>query len=264
MEASNALAGKVALITGAGSGIGRGTAELLASRGMRVGVLSRTADQVQEVADGIVAGGGDALALVADVSRYEQMADAVDALVNQWGELYLVFANAGINGVWAPIDEMTPAEWDTTIDINLKGTLATIGLTVPHLKKTRGAIVVCSSVQGTRVFSISGASVYASTKAAQVALVKMLAPELALSGVRINAVCPGSFTSEIGNNTFPRKVDSIRVKTDFPDGRIPLTGTTPGRADQIGKLVAFLGSDEADHISGTELWIDGAESLVVG
>ncbi|NKB68306.1 MAG: SDR family oxidoreductase [Candidatus Latescibacteria bacterium] len=256
---------QVALVTGAGSGLGKATALELARQGARLGVLSRTATQIEEVAEEIRAAGGQATALTADVSQPEQMEAAVDKLVATYDRLDIVFANAGINGVWAPVEEITPEEWDQTIDINLKGTFLTIKYSVPHLKKTRGSIAICSSVQGTRVFNIAGSSVYSASKAAQVTFGKKLAVELSPSGVRVNIICPGWFSSEIGDNTFGRNLDAINARpTEFPLGAIPLTGGKPGDPEQIGKLVAFLASDEARHITGTEVWIDGAESLVSG
>src|SRR5687768_6364057 len=113
------LEGKVALITGAGSGIGRAAALLLAKEGARVGALGRTEKELNAAVAEIERAGGEAVALLADVSDAEQMRSAVDRLADRWGRLDIVFANAGINGVWAPIEEITPEEWDTTININL-------------------------------------------------------------------------------------------------------------------------------------------------
>lgn len=109
------LEGRVALVTGAGSGIGKATAVRLARERARVGVLSRTADEVGKTAEEIVLAGGDALPLVADIADAEAVARAVDALTRHYGRLDIVVANAGINGVWAPIDELRPEEWDRTI-----------------------------------------------------------------------------------------------------------------------------------------------------
>lgn len=258
---------KVALVTGAGSGIGKATAIELARHGAQVGVLSRTLAQIEQTVADIETDNGQAIALKADVSEPEQMASAVDALVNTYGKIDIVFANAGINGAWAPVEEITSDEWDATIDINLKGTFLTVKYSVPHLKRAGGgSIAICSSVQGTRMFNVTGSSVYSASKAAQVTFAKKLAVELGPSHIRVNAICPGSFYSEIGDNTFPRNVESIEMRPGrekFPHGPIPLTGGTPGEPAQIGKLVVFLASDDARHISGTEIWIDGAESLLV-
>ncbi len=258
------LTEKVALVTGAGSGIGKATALTLAQAGARVAVLELVEQRAAAVADEIRQAGGDALAVVADVAHAEQMAQAVQQAAHHWGRLDIVFANAGINGVWAPIEELTPEEWDRTVDINLKGTFLTIKYAVPYLKAQGGAIVVTSSVNGTRVFSNSGAVAYSCAKAGQLVMAKMLAPELAPHGVRINAICPGSVKTNISENTFPRNRDAIRWPVNFPKGTIPLTGGQPATTEQIAQLVLFLVSDQASHITGTELWIDGGQSLVLG
>jgi len=109
------LQGKVALVTGAGSGIGKAAALLFAREGAAVGVLSRTEAEIRKTADEIERAGGKAIPLVADVADDGQMRQAVADLVQAYGRLDIVFANAGINGVWAPIDELQPAEWDRTI-----------------------------------------------------------------------------------------------------------------------------------------------------
>ncbi len=174
------LEGRVALVTGAGSGIGKATAVRLARERARVGVLSRTADEVGKTAEEIVLAGGDALPLVADIADAEAVARAVDALTRHYGRLDIVVANAGINGVWAPIDELRPEEWDRTIDVNLGGTFLTLRFCVPHLKRAGGgSIVIVSSINGTRVFSNTGATAYSCTKAAQVTMAQMVALELA-------------------------------------------------------------------------------------
>ena len=253
------LEGKVALVTGAGSGIGKATALLMGKEGAMVAVLSRTESEVQQTAEEIRRNGGQAIALKADISKYDQMQAAIKAIIDQWGRLDVVFANAGINGVWAPLEELTLDEWNTTININLTGTYITVKLALPYLKQQGGSIVICSSVNGTRVFSNSGATAYACTKAAQVAFTKMMALELAPSKVRINVVCPGWIESEIGDNTEARNMKE-RVGSVW----VPLTGNLPGKAEQVASVVLFLASDASSHVSGTEMWIDGAESLTQG
>src|SRR5690606_36926085 len=134
-----------------------------------------------------------------------------------------VVANAGINGVWAPIEDLRPAEWDKTIAVNLKGTYLTIHHAVPALQKAGGgAIVVVSSIDGTRTFTSPGASAYSATKAAQLAMVKQLALELGKRKIRINAVCPGAIESDIEDNTQRRGSDIAGIRVDFPEGDIPL------------------------------------------
>jgi NAD(P)-dependent dehydrogenase (short-subunit alcohol dehydrogenase family) len=259
------FSGKVALVTGAGSGIGKATALRLAAEGCAVGVLTHTSDDAEQVAREIAAAGGSALALVADVASEDQVNAAIVDLVTQYGRLDFLFANAGINGVWSPIDELSPEEWDRTINTNLRGTYLTLHYGVPHLKRAGGgAVVITASVNGTRIFSNAGATAYSCTKAAQVAMTKMLALELAKFRIRVNVVCPGQIETNIEGSTTHRDPGVAGEPVEYPEGKIPLTDGEPGTADEVADLVLFLLSDRARHISGTPVWIDGAESLLVG
>src|SRR5438477_7906499 len=129
------LQGKVALITGAGSGIGKAAAILLAKEGAKIGALGRDGEELESTIQEIERNGGEAIPLVADVSLPEEMLQATQKLADKWDRIDIVFANAGINGVWAPIEELTPEEWDNTLDVNLKGTFLTVKYAVPYLKK---------------------------------------------------------------------------------------------------------------------------------
>lgn len=255
---------KVALVTGAGSGIGAAAAVRLAKAGARVGALGRTEDELKETVDAIKKDGGDAIVLLADVSSADEVKRAVDELVAKWGRLDVVFANAGINGVWAPIDELAPEEWDETLKINLKGTFLTVKYAVQALKKQGGSVIVTSSVNGTRMFSNTGATAYACSKAAQVAFTKMVALELAKHKIRVNVICPGAIETLINESTDARHLERAREPVEFPKGQIPLTRGEPGTAEQVAELVLFLASSASSHISGTEVWIDGTQSLLQG
>lgn len=257
------LDGKVALITGAGSGIGKAAGLLLAREGAKVAALDLSDDDAQATADEIERAGGTALAVTADVSQPPQMEAAVQQTVDAWGRLDIVFANAGINGVWAPLDELTPEDWDQTLGINLKGTFLTVKYAVPHLKQRGGSVIVTASVNGTRIFSNTGATAYSCSKAGQVAFAKMIALELAQDKVRVNVICPGAIETNIEESTEQRDLDEVRVPVEYPEGAHPLAGQ-PGTADQVAQLVLFLASDASSHISGTEIWIDGAELLLRG
>lgn len=258
------LQGKVALVTGAGSGIGEAAAKKLAAAGARVAALGRTDDELTDVVNEMRSKGCQAISLVADVSDARAMEQAYQRVEKEWGRLDIVFANAGINGVWAPIEELTPEEWNRTIGINLSGTFYTIKYAVPLLKRQGGSIIVTASVNGTRIFSNTGATAYSTSKAGQVAMTKMLALEFAQQKVRVNVICPGAIETNIDENTEQRDLDKVRIPVEFPESNQPLTGGKPGHSDQVADLVLFLASDMSSHITGTEIWIDGAESLIKG
>jgi NAD(P)-dependent dehydrogenase (short-subunit alcohol dehydrogenase family) len=259
-----AMQGKVAFVTGAGSGIGRAAAELIAREGVRVALVARDEAELAAVEEEIRQTGGEAMVVVCDVAAPKEMEAGIRQTVERWGRLDLVFANAGINGTWAPIDQITPDEWDHVMGINLRGTYLTIHYAVPHLKERGGSIVITSSVNGTRMFSNVGASAYATTKAGQVALAKMLALELGKDKIRVNVICPGWITTNIEESTDKTKLEGEPKLAEYPEGSVPLTGGEPGAAEQVAELVRFLFSDSSSHISGTEIWIDGGQSLLQG
>jgi NAD(P)-dependent dehydrogenase (short-subunit alcohol dehydrogenase family) len=261
---NGALAGKVALITGAGSGIGLAAARRLALAGAQVALVGRTASELEEAAEAIHHTGGQARTFAADIADEAAMQAAYADLRQGWRRLDIVFANAGINGVWAPLDELGLDEWNETLNVNLTGTFLTIKHALPDLKRQGGSVIITSSVNGTRIFSNSGATAYSVTKAGQVAMAKMLAVELARYLIRVNVICPGAVDTDIAENTEQRHLDRIRHPVEYPRGQIPLTGREPATASQVAELVCFLASDAASHITGTEVWIDGAQSLVQG
>lgn len=255
---------QVALVTGAGSGIGRASALQLARQGARVACLGRTKSELEEVVSEIKSDGGSGLVTIADVAKPDQMQAAIEKTASEWGRLDLIVANAGVNGVWASLEELEPDDWDQTLEINLKGTFLTVKYALPYLKKRGGSIVVVASVNGTRMFSNTGATAYACSKAGQLAFTKMVAVELAPHKIRINCICPGWIDTKIGDNTEQRNLEKIRHPVEFPEGSIPLTGGAPGTSEQTAQLITFLLSNAAAHITGTEMWIDGGQSLVKG
>jgi NAD(P)-dependent dehydrogenase (short-subunit alcohol dehydrogenase family) len=261
---TNTLSGRVALVTGVGSGIGKAAAEVLAAAGAKVGGLTHKLAEAEKTCAAISRAGGTALPLGGDVSSTADIAAAVKKVEQTWGRLDIVVANAGINGLWAPLDQIDERDWDQTIDVNLKGTYLTLKHALPLLKKHGGAVVIVASVNGTRMFSNSGASAYATSKAGQVAFGRMTALELAKHRIRVNTVCPGAITTKIDENTNREDLDEAREPVIFPEGEIPLTDGKPGSAEQVARLIWFLVSDLADHISGTEVYIDGAQSLLQG
>jgi NAD(P)-dependent dehydrogenase (short-subunit alcohol dehydrogenase family) len=258
------LRDRIAVVTGGGSGLGAASARHLAREGAVVALIGRSEDELRENHTFIRSMGGDARSYVADISDPDAIQRTMDAIGSEFGHIDIVFANAGINGVWAPIEQLGAEDWQETINVNLNGTFYTLKFAVPYMKARGGSIIITSSVNGTRTFSNTGATAYSCTKAAQVAMAKMLALELAKHKIRVNVICPGAIESNIDENTEKRNVEQAKEPVEFPEGQIPLTDGAPGKAEDVADLVFFLASDMSKHISGTEIWIDGAQSLLVG
>ncbi|KRE98559.1 3-ketoacyl-ACP reductase [Paenibacillus sp. Soil766] len=256
------LKDKVALITGGGSGIGRAAAVLLAQQGMKVCLVDLKDDRLEQTKQEIEAAGGKVMTVDIDISDPKQVEQAFEHTAQTWGRINFVFANAGINGVLAPIEDMKSEDWDRTLSVNLKGTFLCIKHAIPHMKENGGSIVITSSINGSRTFSGFGMTAYSSSKAGQVAFAKMAALELAQYRIRVNAICPGSIKTHIGENTQPTpELEKIKIPIKYPEGSQPLEHA-PGQPEQVANLVAFFASDASNHITGTELFIDGAESLL--
>lgn len=257
------LEGKVAFVTGGGSGIGAAACTLFGREGARVATLSRTKSEVEATAQAVRDAGGEAFALEGDVSKPEDLERAYRAIDERWGRLDVVFAHAGVNGLWAPVEDIPPEEWQQTIAINLHGTFYTLKYAVPLLKRQGGSVIVTSSINGNRKFTSWGASAYSSSKAAQVALVKMTALELSRHRIRVNAICPGAIDTQIDENTNKQGVEAA-APVEPDDEFVPLTDGAPGDAEDAAELALFLASDRSRHITGTAVYIDGGESLLEG
>lgn len=258
------LDGKTAVVTGGGSGIGRATAIHLARAGAQVALIGRTGDELMSAIAAMEGGEDRHFAVMADVASETEMIAAFKSVANHWDRLDIVVANAGINGVWAPLDQLRVEEWDETLGINLRGTFLTVKLALPLLRQRGGSVIIVSSINGTRVFSNSGATAYSCSKAAQVAFAKMTALELAKDRIRVNVVCPGAIRTEIDDSTERRALEDLHLPVEFPEGDVPLTGGGPGAAGQVAELIGFLASDAATHITGTEVFIEGGQSLLMG
>ena len=264
-QAGESLRGQHAVVTGAGSGIGRATVIGLAAAGAHVLLVDRTEDDLVEVFEQLGGESAGHLTAVADVSCEQEMRAAYEQLAGRWDGLGIVVANAGINGVWAPLDQLQTAEWDTTLAINLRGTFLTVKLALPYLRQCGGgSVIIVSSVNGNRVFSNSGATAYACSKAAQVAFAKMIALELAREAIRVNVICPGAIHTKIHQSTERRDTHGLHLPVEFPKGDVPLTEGQPGYAADVAAVIAFLASKSSTHISGSEIYVDGAQSLLQG
>lgn len=256
------LENKVAFITGAASGIGAGTARRFAEAGAKVALADVQAEEGERVVREIESQGGEAIYLECDVKDAGAVEQAIATTVERFGKLDIVFANAGVNGVWAPVEELQPDEWDKTLDINLKGTFLTVHFSVPHLKRNGGgSIIITSSVNGTRTFSNPGTSAYSTSKAGQIAFMKIIALELGRSNIRCNAVCPGFVHTNIQENTEERDTEQIGIEIELPKGS-PAIDEGAGDPSEVADVCLFLASDLSRHVSGVEIYVDGGASLL--
>ncbi|MGM0205825.1 hypothetical protein IGI96_000273 [Enterococcus sp. DIV0421] len=255
----NDFKNKRVIVTGAASGIGKAVAEQFLAQGALVGLIDRNEEELQEfLAD------YDAQThyRAVDVTEAEKLQEAMSVLVEELGGLDVLHVNAGINGTWTPIEELTVAEWDQTINTNLHSTFITVKAAIPFMKANGGSIVITSSVNGNRIFSNFGATAYSTSKAGQVAFTKMAALELSGYNIRVNAICPGAIATNIDASTeIEEEVARVEIPVKYPERSRPLKQET-GVPEQVANLVLFLSSEAAGNISGTEVYIDGAESLL--
>ena len=256
------FAGKVAVITGAGNGIGRQTALTFAERGAKVVVVDRDAAGAKRVTNTIHQRGGDACAHVADVTKSTDVSAYVQAALSAYGRIDCFFNNAGIEGKVAPIAEYDEAVFDQVIDVNVKGIFLGLRHVLPvMLKQKSGAVVNTASVAG--MVGTPGMSPYVASKHAVIGLTKTAAGEVARSGVRVNAVCPGPIDTRMIhalesqlNPSDPAAV-SRRYQAGLPSGRY-------GTSEEVASVVLFLCSDLAGNINGAQYVIDGGRTAVGG
>ena len=262
MGFTNDFTNKNVLITGGGSGIGRAAALRFAGEGANIAIIGRRAARLDSVQREIEAKGTSCTPLAADVSDDAMMKNAFVVLSRQWDRIDVLFANAGINGLWAPIDQFPVEEWDKIHAINMRGTFLTVKYAIPLMKERGGSIIIDASINGVSSFSKSGIAGYASSKAAQVAFGKVAALELAPFGIRVNMICPGATESNIDEHMEVRGAESLVRWIDYPRGFTPLTGNAYAKAEQVANTVLFLAGDSASHVTGAVLLVDGGSSLI--
>lgn len=255
---------RVALITGGGSGIGAAAGRALAREGAAVAVVDVRQEPAEAVAASIREAGGRAIAVRADVTNEADVSAAVQRTVDAFGALHVVFANAGINGMQTPIEEMTLDEWNATMTTNLTGTFLTVKHAIPHLRSAGGgSVIVTASVNGTRIFSSPGYACYSASKAGQAAFGKMAALELARWDIRVNVIIPGAIKTNLGERTWRRNLEKVRWEVKRPEHFPPLYGRAAD-ASEVADLVLFLASDESRYVTGAEIVVDAALSLLIG
>jgi NAD(P)-dependent dehydrogenase (short-subunit alcohol dehydrogenase family) len=254
--------GKVALITGAGNGIGRASALGFAGGGARVVVVDRDTAGGEGTAGIIRQHSGDALFVAADVTKSADVQAYVKAALDAYGSIDCFHNNAGIEGNVAPTAEYDEAMFDAVMNVNVKGVFLGMRHVLPvMLKQKRGAIVNTASVAG--LVASPGMSAYVASKHAVIGLTKTAAGEVARSGIRVNAVCPGPIDTRMIhsletmlNPTDPGSVGD-RYQSNIPIGRY-------GTPEEVANLVLFLCSDLAGNITGAQYVVDGGRSATGG
>ncbi len=245
---SGAFAGKVVLITGGTSGIGRVTAELFAAQGARVAFCGRREALGREVETAIRAKGGEALYVRADIRDETQVKTFVEAVIARYGRLDIAFNNAGVDKPPAPIAETATDGFDDLIATNLRGVFLAMKHELPHLVASRGAIVNMASIGGRHAFpNIVG---YGASKAAVIHMTRAAAQEYGLD-VRINAIAPGPIESAMLERVRRDwKVTSEQLASAYPAKRI-------GRQEEVAELVLWLASPAASYVNGQTVGVDG-------
>ncbi len=244
------LEGKVGLVTGGTSGIGRDTAVLFAKAGAKVVVSGRRKPEGEETIELIGAAGGDGLFVKADVSKASDVETLIQKAVERFGRLDIAFNNAGIEGVWVPIVRQSEEDWDRTIDINLKGVWLCLKYEIRQmlLQGGGGAIVNMASVVG--LIGAAGAAAYSASKHGVMGLTKAAALETARNGIRINAVCPAAVETTMAERLYNAPAVHKYVLSCHPVGRF-------GRPAEIAEAVVWMCSDRASFMTGQSLVIDG-------
>jgi len=261
------LDGKVALITGAGSGLGRHSAQLFTAEGAKVAIVDIDGDRAEQTLKLVHEDGGDAIAITADVADKEQITAAVTQTVEHYGKLDIAWANAGVvsrggvpsvaGGEFVAFEDLTEADWQHVLGVNLSGVVYTAQAAVPHLKANGGGTVLATSSAASFV-AYHNIAMYSATKAGVNALIRGLALDLGRYGIRVNAIAPThgmspNFLMPPGSPVVGKSYEEVAGAWNPTVSPIPLKLPRPPSLSDNAKVALFLVSDDSAYISGTTL-----------
>ncbi|OZH55167.1 short-chain dehydrogenase [Hydrocoleum sp. CS-953] len=253
---SNEFEGKVALITGGSSGIGRATAIAFAKKGAKIVIASRREKESEETVAMIKEIGSEAIFVKTDITQATEVENLVNQTINTYNRLDYAFNNAGTEGILGPSIEQTEENWNQVISTNLKGVWLSMKYQIPEmLKNGGGSIVNNASIAG--LIGFPNGSIYGASKHGVIGLTKAVALEQATAGIRINSVCPGVIQTDMVDRGFSQDDDGeakAQIAAAHPIGRI-------GKPEEVANAVVWLCSDAASFITGHSLTIDGGYTV---
>ncbi|MCF8609188.1 SDR family oxidoreductase [Gordonia sp. HY285] len=251
----NRLHNQVAVVTGGGSGIGAASARRLAAEGGAVAVVDLHADAAEQTAQDIRSAGGRAQAYEADVRDRERIGEVIDAAVDDFGDIGVLFTGAGVSGARIDSHEMSVNDWQSVLDINLNGTFFAVQAVLPSLlRRGGGSIITCGSTSS-YVATQGGLAPYRASKGGVKMLTQTLAVEYAPQGIRVNSVCPGAVKTNLSANTASIVPADGTVRNPSKPLSVPLGRY--GEPEEIASVVAFLASSDASYITGQAILVDG-------
>ena len=273
------LDGKVALITGAGSGLGRHSAQLFTAEGAKVAIVDIDGDRAEQTLKLVNEEGGDAIAITADVAHKDQITAAVNQTVEQYGKLDIAWANAGIvsrggvpsvaGGEFVPFEDLTEDDWQDVLGVNLSGVVYTAQAAVPHLKANGGGTILATSSAASFV-AYHNIAMYSATKAGVNGLVRGLSLDLGRYGIRVNAIAPThgmspNFLMPPGSPVVGQSYEEVAGPWNPTVSPIPLKLPRPPSLSDNAKIALFLVSDDAAYVTGATMGAtDGGTLARVG
>jgi NAD(P)-dependent dehydrogenase (short-subunit alcohol dehydrogenase family) len=250
------LTGKIALVTGSARGIGRGIALRFAREGAKVGIIDLDESQCQIAVAEIAASGGEAVALAGDISSESDVKHIVETMRQRFGSPNVLVNNAAVMPAGA-LHETSPADFDRCLSVNLRGTFLMSSAVIPDMLAARkGSIIHMASVTG--MLGLPGLAVYSATKGALIALARAMSTDYARSGIRVNAVSPGTIDSPMLHDFLAAQSHPEYFRQQFDDmhpiGRV-------GTIEEVASVFVFLASDESSFVTGANYTVDGGLSV---